>query len=186
MDEEKKKEKKTEKETKPKSKQTLPLIILAAIIVAILVGRFVYQRAKGSILGTFLSKTTGESVDIDQEGEKVSIKSEEGEISFQEGGELPENFPKDFPIYPGAKLAGSWTASSEETEGVSLIWETSDSINKVTDYYKEKLTELGWESSFTSETEDSMTLMFEKDDTSGFVGITTEDSKTVISLTLGL
>lgn len=38
----------------------------------------------------------------------------------------------------------------------------------------------------TSEVEDSTTLAFEKNDTSGFIGITTEDSKTVISLTLGL
>lgn len=185
---EKETEKKTEEETKPKSnKLVLLLAILGAImVVAVLGGRFVYQRAKESVLGTFLSKTTGGVIDVDKEGEKVTIKSEEAEFSFEEGGELPENFPKDFPIYPEAKLTSSWTASGEETEGLSLVWETNDSIDKVAAYYREKLTESGWKSSFTSEVEDSMTLVFEKDDTNGFIGITTEDSKTVISLTLGL
>jgi len=184
MAEKKEKEKETkkekEKETKPKSnKLVLILAILGAIIVALaLAGRFAYR--------TFLSKTTGEVVGIDKEGEKITIKSEEAEFSLEEGGELPENFPKDFPVYPKAKLTSSWTASSEETEGLSLVWETNDSIDKVSAYYKEKLTESGWKLSLTAEVEDSITLAFEKNDTGGFIGITTEDSKTIISLTLGL
>lgn len=176
---EKETEKKTEKETKPKSKLVLFLAILGAIAIVIaLVGRSAYRA--------FLSKTTGGVVDIDKEGEKVTVKSEKAEFSFEEGGELPENFPKDFPIYPEAKLTSSWTASGEETEGLSLVWETNDSTDKVAAYYREKLAESGWKSSFTSEAEDSTTLMFEKGDTGGFIGITTEDSKTIISLTLGL
>jgi hypothetical protein len=179
-DEKEKKEKKTEKETKPKSnKLVLILAILGAIVIVVaLAGRFAYR--------TFLSKTTGGIVDIDKEGGKVTVKSEETEFSFEEGGELPENFPKDFPTYPKAKLTSSWTASSDETEGLSLVWETNDSIDKVAAYYKEKLTELGWKLSLTAEVEDSTTLAFEKNDTGGFIGITTEDSKTIISLTLGL
>ena len=184
MAEKKEKEKETkkekEKETKPKSnKLVLILAILGAIVIGVtLVGRFAYR--------TFLSKTTGGVIGIDKEGEKVTVKSEEAEFSFEEGGELPENFPKDFPIYPEAKLISSWTASGEETEGLSLVWETNDSIDKVSAYYKEKLTESGWKLSLTAEVEDSITLAFEKNDTGGFLGITTEDSKTIISLTLGL
>ena len=177
---EKKTEKKTEKETKPKSnKLVLILAILGAIVIGLAIaGRFAYR--------TFLSKTTGGIVGIDKKGEKVTIKTEEAEISIEEGGELPENFPKDFPTYPKAKLISSWTASGDETEGLSLVWETSDSIDKVAVYYKEKLTESGWKLSLTAEVEDSTTLAFEKNDTGGFIGITTEDSKTIISLTLGL
>ncbi len=188
MTEEKKKEKKTEEETKPKSnKLVLFLAILGAIIiVAALIGRFVFQRAKQSILGTFLSKTTGETVEIDEEGEKVTIKSGETEFSFEEGGELPEDFPKDFPIYPEAELTSSWSASGEETEGISLIWETGDSVGKVSEYYKKELVDGGWKLSFSTETEDTVTVGFEKNDSSGFLGITIEEEKTTILVTLGV
>ena len=184
MAEKKEKEKETkkekEKETKPKSnKLVLILAILGAVVIGVtLVGRFAYR--------TFLSKTTGGIVDVDKEGERITVKSEKTEFSVEEGGELPENFPKDFPTYPKAELTSSWTASGDETEALSLVWETNDSTDKVAAYYKEKLTESGWKLSLTAEVEDSITLAFEKNDMGGFIGITTEDSKTIISLTLGL
>ena len=43
-----------------------------------------------------------------------------------------------------------------------------------------------WTLSFTSETEDSITFAVEKNGVRGFIGIAVEESKTVISLTLGL
>ena len=109
-----------------------------------------------------------------------------GEFSFEEEGNLPDNFPSDFPIYPDAKLASSWTANGDGTNGLSLIWETGDSVSKVSDYYESELVGAGWTLSFTSETEDSTTYAFEKNDVSGFIGITVEESKVIISLTLGL
>ncbi|MGB6838980.1 MAG: hypothetical protein WBD86_00680 [Microgenomates group bacterium] len=180
--------KKDEKKDKSKpNKSLIILAVLAVILIAVgLAGRYVYRKVGESFLGALLSRTTGGKVDVDKEGEKITVTSEEGEFSFEEEGKLPDNFPADFPIYPNAKLESSWTATSDETEGLSLMWETNDSIDKVADYYKDELTSGGWKLSFTSEAEDSTTLAFEKDDTSGFIGITIEDSKTVISLTLGL
>lgn len=185
---EKETKEKVEKETKPKSnKLVLFLAILAVIIVAAVVaGRFIYRRAKESVLGTFLSKTTGETVEVEEGGGKVTVTSEEGEFSFEEGGELPDNFPEDFPIYPGAKLTSSWTAQAEEKEGISLVWETSDSMEEVSEYYKEELASSGWKVGFSTEAEDTITMGFEKGDSSGFLGITTEEGKTIVSLTLGV
>jgi len=108
------------------------------------------------------------------------------EFSFEEEGSLPDNFPSDFPIYPDAKLASSWVASGTDTDGLSLIWETEDSVDKVSNYYESELKKAGWTLSFTSETEDSTTFAFEKNNVSGFIGITVEELKIVISLTLGL
>jgi len=186
---EEKKEKKEKKEVKiekhePKKKTPILLILAAVVVLIVVLGGFFYRKAKDLVVGSILSRLSGEIVEKD--GDKVTVTLEEGEFSFEEEGNLPDNFPSDFPIYPDAKLASSWTASGNETDGLSLIWETVDSISEVSNYYESELEDAGWTLSFTSETEDSTTFAFEKNDVSGFIGITVEESKTVISLTLGL
>ena len=184
---EKTKEKKEKKEKREPSKKAPILIILIAITAtAIVLGGIFYRKAKDSVVGNIFSRLIGEDVDVDKDGEKVTITSEEGEFSFEEGGKLPDNFPSDFPVYPKAELASSWMASGNDTDGLSLIWETEDTVSKVGNYYESELKNAGWTLSFTSETEDSTTFAFEKNGVRGFIGITVEESKTVISLTLGL
>ena len=184
---EKTKEKKEKIEKrKPGKKAPILLILAAVIVVAVVLGGIFYRKAGGLIVGNIFSRLTGGTVDVDNDGEKVTVSLEEGEFSFEEGGSLPDNFPSDFPIYPDAELASSWTASGDDTDGISLIWETEDSVSGVGNYYESELEAAGWTLSFTSETEDSITYAFEKNDVSGFIGITVEESKTVISLTLGL
>jgi hypothetical protein len=184
---EKTKEKKEKKEKREVNKKALILVILAAAVVLMVVlGGIFYRKAKDSIVGNIFSRLTGGTVDVDKDGDKVTVTLDEGEFSFEEEGRLPDNFPSDFPIYPNAKLVSSWMASGNDTDGLSLIWETEDSVSKVSNYYESELEEAGWTLSFTSETEDSTTFAFEKNDVSGFIGVTVEESKTAISLTLGL
>jgi hypothetical protein len=192
MEEKKEKKEETEgkkeEQEKRQTKKKAPILIILAVVVvgAAILGGIFYRKAKDLVVGNVLSRRIGGVVDVEKDGEKVTVTSEEGEFSFEEEGSLPDNFPSDFPIYPGAKLASSWTASSDDTDGLSLIWKTDDSVSKVGNYYESELKDAGWTLSFTAETEDSTTFAFEKDDVSGFIGITVEESKTVISLTLGL
>lgn len=181
------KEKKEKKEKSEPNKKIPILAILAVVAVAaVILGGIFYRKAKDLVVGNIFSRLTGTNVDVEKGGEKVTVTSEEGEFSFEEEGDLPDNFPSDFPIYPDAKLVSSWVASGLATDGLSLIWETEDSVSKVSNYYESELEDAGWTLSFTSETDDSTTLAFEKNDVSGFIGITVEESKTIISLTLGL
>ena len=177
-----------ERKEKSKSDKKAPvLIILAAVIViaAILGGAFI-KKAKDFVAGGILSRFTGGLVDVEKDGEKVTTTTEEGEFAFEEGGNLPDSFPSDFPVYPDAKLASSWVADGDSTDGLSIIWETEDSVSKVSNYYENELEKAGWTLSFTSNTEDSTTFAFEKDGAKGFIGVTVEESKVVISLTLGI
>jgi hypothetical protein len=59
---------------------------------------------------------------------------------------LPEGFPTDIPIYPGAKL----TASAKTPEMMTAIQATSDPVKKVVDFYTEKLKGGGWDIQTTS------------------------------------
>lgn len=182
---EKTKVKKEKKEkTEPKKKAPILLILVAAVVLTVILGGICYRKAKDLAIGSIFSRLSGGVVEKD--GDKVTVTSEEGEFSFEEEGSLPDNFPSDFPIYPDVKLVSSWTAKGDGTDGLSLIWETEDSVSKVNDYYENELENAGWTLSFTSETEDSTTFAFEKNGVRGFIGITLEESKTIISLTLGL
>ncbi len=184
---EKTEEKKEKKEKRESDKKVPILVILAAVIVAaVILGGIFYRKTADLVVGSIFSRLTGRVVDVEKGGEKVTVTSDEGEFSFEEGGNLPDNFPSDFPVYPNAKLASSWTAKGNDTDGLSLIWKTEDIVSKVSNYYESELKNAGWILSFTSKTEDSTTFAFEKNDVSGFIGITVEESKTVISLTLGL
>lgn len=189
---EKKKEKKEkievkkEKKAKSKSKTKAPiLLILAAVVVlAVVIGGICYRKAKDLVVGSIFSRLTGGIVEKD--GDKVTVTLEEGSFSLEDGGSLPDNFPSDFPIYPDAKLASTWSAKGNGADGLSLIWETEDAIDKVSSYYENELEDAGWTLSFTSKTDNSTTFAFEKSGTKGFIGVTFEESKVVISLTLGL
>lgn len=177
-----KKEKKKKSETK--KKMPILLILSAILVLMVILGGICYRKAKDSVIGSIFSRLSGGLVEKD--GEKITVALEEGEFSFEEEGSLPDNFPSDFPIYPEAKLASTWAAKGEGTDGLSLIWETEDSVSKVSSYYESELEDAGWTLSFTSETEDSTTFAVEKSGIRGFIGITFEESKVVISLTLGL
>ena len=182
------KEEKEEKKGKsePNKKATFLIILAAIAVFVVMLGGVVIKKAKNFVEGDIFSRLTNGRVDIEKDGEKVTVTSEEGEFTFEEEGELPDSFPSDFPVYPGAKLASSWVADGDNTDGLSLIWETEDAVSKVSNYYENELEKAGWTLSITSKTEDSATFSFEKDDARGFIGVTIEESKVIISLTLGV
>lgn len=100
---------------------------------------------------------------------------------------LPENFPKDFPLYYQAELADVWTQKGEELDAILAVWETNDSPKKVFDFYLGQLKLFGWESEIILESDGSYTFSFHKGDVEGFVDITFSDlSETIISATFGV
>lgn len=184
---------KTEKEGKTKRKSNKLLIIflgaLAFLIVfgfaAIIIWKKLEGKISSKLLSLFLSKTVGESVKVENDGKKISFDGKEGKFSYSAEGELPADFPSDFPLYPGAKLTSSWSTSGDDGKGISVVWETGDSVDKVRNFYKEKLSSQGWKIDSEFAQEQMQTLSFEKDKVSGFVGLAKTDGKLTISVTLG-
>jgi cytoskeletal protein RodZ len=183
-----KKKEKSEKKDKGKNKLLVILgVIVGVLIVLSLLVSIFFKKIGEKAVELFLSQKTGGNVQIEDQGKKVSYTSDEGNFSAQEGGSLPDQFPSDFPIYPGATIANSWSASGNETQGVSVVWDTDASIKDVSDFYNDKLSNGGWKVSGTFTNESSTTISFEKDSTNGFVGITKgENGKTTISVSLGV
>lgn len=185
------KEEKTEEKKEPKGKSNKTIIIIVVAVIALvvlgLIGRMVQRRIAQGMAGSFLSAMTGGKVGVSTDKNKVTLKSDEGEFSFQEGGKLPEEFPSDFPIYPGAKITSSWTSSGDDAKGISVVWETNDSPDKVANYYKSSIESKGWKTTASFSSEGTTTYSFEKGESTGFVGIAKgEEGKTTISVTIGV
>lgn len=185
-----KKEKREESKKKSNKRLMILLSVLAVLVLVGFAARVLWRNLGGKIsskfLSLFLSKTAGENVKVENDGKKISFDGKGGQFTYSAEGELPDGFPSDFPIYPGAKLTSSWTTASEDSKGVSVVWETTDSVTQVKSFYKDKLTASGWKIDNELAQEAMQTISFEKDKTSGFVGLAESSGKLTISVTLGI
>ena len=169
------------------SKLPLILVVVAAVLVGVyLLGRVITKKAGEFLAGRVLSGVTGGNVKVGKDGGKVTFENSDGKVSFEEGGKLPQGFPSDFPVYPGAKVASSFTANTDGKDGMSVVWETGDSADKVSAFYKTSLVSNGWKVTATFESEGSMTNSFKKEGWAGFMGIASSEGKTTISATIGV
>ena len=65
------------------------------------------------------------------------------------GGDLPDSFPDDFPIYDGADLQGASRAEQDGIEGIVATWTTGDDFDDVTAFYTGEFEGGPWTSSTT-------------------------------------
>jgi len=72
------------------------------------------------------------SLNFNQNGNSISIG---GDVA------LPANFPSDVPIYPGSKIK---LATKSEKGDYAVTLTTSDSQEKVANYYKEQMAAKDW------------------------------------------
>jgi hypothetical protein len=108
-----------------------------------------------------------------------------GEASVS--NKLPDNFPKDFPVYKGAKVQGSYTGKNEGVSGTAVTWETSDSIDKVKDFYSNAFQSGAWPTTSNGDLNGSAYWGGESSDgkTTFYTMVSTVDGKTNIIATVG-
>lgn len=167
-------------------KKTLVIIAAVFVVAGILIGRagHIFGRSQLVFLVNFL-KNGRQNTGTKSENGKAA-PTPQGEFLVEEK-KLPESFPKDFPVYPVSDLINSWTASGNETKGLSVVWETQDSVSQVSKFYKEELPNAKWTISSSYQLDDSSTFSFEKENISGFVGVTKgKEGRTAISVTIGV
>jgi len=116
----------------------------------------------------------------------TSLQQKSGEEIVIGEGQLPANFPKDIPIYPGAKPAGSWTSITKDEKGVLVTLETNDGKNKVVSFYSAELPKNGWTIETTTNTDEGVMYIIKKNTRTGWVTITAEkNGKTTIGIVVG-
>lgn len=184
---------------KPKSSSALKPILIVGI------GCFVLLFIIGTALalaGGLLAKKTGisffQSLIEKNTGVKTNLgEIEKGKLSFTDkqtgakvdvgSDKLPDNFPKDFPLYPGAKVAGSLSGSEEgKQSGFWITLTTMDSTDQVSSWYKTNLKAKNWEIKSTLETGQNVTWSITKESWEGTVSVSgsKDEKQTTIALML--
>ncbi|OHA28049.1 MAG: hypothetical protein A3D56_00010 [Candidatus Taylorbacteria bacterium RIFCSPHIGHO2_02_FULL_45_35] len=111
------------------------LYIIVVVIAGILI---IGWMAKGS-----MRAVTGVDVDTKIDG-SATYTTNDGTVTVG-GNSLPDEWPSDAPKYPGASIQYSGSSNPQTGEaGIALSFLTSDSLQKVVDFYKEELPSNGW------------------------------------------
>lgn len=167
----------------------LVLIVVVGLIVSLIMRFFAKRVGLGALQGVIENRT----------GVKTNLQDlEKGQMTFTDpktgakvdvgSGKVPENFPKDFPLYPGAKVTSALSgAQAGKSNGFWLTQSTGDSLDAVTAFYKSKLTSSGWTVDQTFTTGDTMTETVTKGTWTGSLSMTraSSDKETQIVIVLG-
>lgn len=186
-------------ETKSDKKQTNPLVFvgvgcLVLLVVAGLVGtlvmRFFAKRAGLGLLQGAIESRTGVKTNLqDLSNGKMTITDPKTGSKVDIGSNtVPDTFPKDFPIYPGAKVTSSLSgAQAGKSNGFWLTLSTPDSVDAVAAYYKAQLAVNTWTIQQTYSAGGTTTETMTKGVWSGSLAIakSSSDKETQIVIILG-
>lgn len=100
---------------------------------------------------------------------------------------LPDDFPKDFPVYKNADFKGSFSGTQQGIKGFVATWDTSDSADKVKEFYDKAFSDGPWKSDSNAQFGEGSSWTAEnKDGTkTGYVLTSAADGKTSIVATVG-
>lgn len=133
-------------------------ILLATALMGMLAMSSGCQAIGGKATEKAIENASGNKVDIEQDG--ITVEGENGEqAAFGEKVDVPDDFPKDVPVYKGTvtgalSAEGSWTLSIE----------TKDDIKTVMAFYADELEDEGWVKESSVDTGDGGMYSAKKDD----------------------
>ena len=87
------------------------------------------------------------SMTVEQKGKDVSSMTFTGKdgqkvVMDMGGGKVPADYPKDVPVYDGAKVILSQSATEKNAH--NLVLESNDPADKIADFYNKGLESNGW------------------------------------------
>ncbi|HUD20210.1 MAG TPA: hypothetical protein VMR81_07240 [Patescibacteria group bacterium] len=171
-------------ETKPEKKGTNPLVFvgIGCLVLLVVLGiassiimRFFAKRIGTGLLQSAIESRTGVKTNLQdlQNGKMTLTDQKTGAKMDISSGQIPDTFPKDFPIYPGAKVTSSLSGAQQgKSNGFWVTLTTADSFDKVDAYYKSALTTSGWKETSTFSTSGTTTSGVTKGTMSGSLSIT--------------
>jgi hypothetical protein len=122
------------------------------------------KKAQDAAMETAIERATGSKVDVDKDGETMTIKTEQGELTVataEDGGSvaLPASFPKDVYLPAEKKLA-----SAMDMGGMQMInMTTPQELANVSADIESSMQDQGWKREMAMQADGSNTLMYSKD-----------------------
>jgi hypothetical protein len=155
------------------------LVILGAVFSAIIIKKFVggVVTQKTGVVQTNTQNTSGQSYVDPKTGATISLGIDK----------VPDSFPKDFPIYPGATVQVSQTGNAAQSAGNGfwLTLETGDSVAQVKAFYETNLAQNGWTKEVSAGNDSEVNWAISKDSLSGYLAIANSNNQTSIVIILG-
>jgi hypothetical protein len=130
-------------------------LAVAAIAIALVAGYAVTHRSTSQVPATH--------------GQNATM-SPAAHSSLDPAVVLPSDFPKDFPVYPGARPTFFGGDSSFGTTILTINWETTDSIDQAYAWYQTSLDQGDWTISSKTAGADGDSISFARKSKSSCVG----------------
>jgi cytoskeletal protein RodZ len=141
---------------KPKNKTAIIVVIVLAVLAILcvlcsLVIWFLFSASSRVIKSEFdkietqVQENTKREPEVlePNEGTPTPTASEsQGEPGQVIGTDIPEKFPKDFPLYPESSVG--YASSNNENGELAVNFEAEVSNARVIEFYKKELPEKGW------------------------------------------
>lgn len=153
-------------------------VIAAAVVIASCV-------LPGCRRSTTYVTEDGTRAEVTRSGNQtdVTIEGKDGaKMVFSTGGEvsLPDGFPKDVPLYPGASTMFSATTP----QGMQVGLKTKDGVDKVVRFYQEKIKAADWQIDTSMNSQEGGMLSAKKASNTLLVTVTGESDGTQIVLVI--
>jgi len=154
-------------------KKIIVLSFIVLTVTAVLSGctpkKTVNEKIGEEIAEKMIEAQTGGKVDIDSQGEKVTINSDEGQVQYSAGGQvdLPKNFPKELIVVSDAKII--MASSSDQNSTAAYV--TNEEQASIKEKYISRLTGLGWQKAAEVNVSGAMMINFTKENTNVVVNI---------------
>lgn len=158
----------------------------------VLVGVLVALLAFGLVGCKSISEKIGEEVgeeiaggivggDVEVNGDAVTIETEDGEVTLDNTeGEMPEDFPDDFPMYDDVKVDSTSSIASAENVTHYINLTSEDEVKDVYEWYKSEFESEGWtiegDYLMTTDGDDNGMLSVKKDGMTATVTVNPADS----------
>lgn len=142
------------------------------------IGEEVGEEVAGGVLGA----------DVEVDGDEVTIQTEDGDVTMNStDGELPEEFPDDFPLYDGIEVDSTSTLDGEADATFYVNLLSDDSPKDVYEWYKQAFADEGWTIQgdvFLSDGGETGMLTVKKDKASGTLTVGSGSERTEIGVIL--
>lgn len=166
----------------------LILLVLLGVVLSV-AGGFIAKKAGISFLQGLIQQKTGITTNLgDIEKGKLSFTDTKTGAKVDVGsGKIPDSFPKDFPVYPGAKVTAVLSGSEKgEGSGFWLTMSTPDAMDKVAAFYKTELAKNKWEVTANYSTGVMATQAVKKGKYAGSVSVNREEDAKETTLVIVL
>jgi len=100
---------------------------------------------------------------------QIVVPEEEGEVSGARTS-LPQNFPKDIPLFEPSEIL----SSLESQERIQATLQTEGSAERVRRFYQQEMEDFGWKLTGRGMANDNGVLTFEKDQRNTQIVITSD------------